>query len=195
MSHARDLWTLWSAFFGAPRRVGAIVPSSVALAREIVGGVDWVRARRVIECGPGTGVFTRHILDRLHPSGKLVAVEIDPDLAARLRGAFPGLTVYQDSVSNLSRICRHEGIDHVDAILSSLPWASFTRAEQDKLLAALLGVLRAGGQFTTFAYLQGMLFPPGRRFRQLLRDHFSEVTQSRIVWRNLPPAFVYRCRR
>jgi phospholipid N-methyltransferase len=27
-----------------------------------------------------------------------------------------------------------------------------------------------------------------------LKDHFSDVVTSPVVWGNLPPAFVYRCR-
>jgi phospholipid N-methyltransferase len=35
--------------------------------------------------------------------------------------------------------------------------------------------------------------PGGRRFRRLLEANFSRVIATEIVWRNLPPAFVYRC--
>ena len=62
-------------------------------------------------------------------------------------------------------------------------------------LRELRRVLKPGGQFVTFAYLQGLLLPAGRRFRAKLKRSFSDVTKSKIVWRNLPPAFVYRCRR
>jgi len=51
------------------------------------------------------------------------------------------------------------------------------------------------GQFVTFAYLQGLLLPPGRRFVALLPKYFTHVSRSRTVWLNLPPAFVYQCRR
>jgi phospholipid N-methyltransferase len=59
----------------------------------------------------------------------------------------------------------------------------------------MMTVLPPGGQFVTFAYLQGLLIPAGRRFGKLLGDYFSEVRKSPTVWRNTPPAFVYRCRR
>ena len=50
-----------------------------------------------------------------------------------------------------------------------------------------------GGQFATFAYLQGLLLPAGQRFKDKLAQSFSKVEKSPTVWRNLPPAFVYRC--
>ncbi len=61
------------------------------------------------------------------------------------------------------------------------------------LMAATLGHLKPGGSFATFAYVQGAVLPAGRRFRQLLGEHFTRVHASPIVWRNAPPAFVYRC--
>jgi hypothetical protein len=30
-------------------------------------------------------------------------------------------------------------------------------------------------------------------FRRTVRSLFSEVTISKVVWGNMPPAFVYRC--
>ena len=59
----------------------------------------------------------------------------------------------------------------------------------------MLEVLRPGGQFATFAYVPGQALPAAHRLRRKLREVFSEVTTSRVVWRNTPPAFVYRCRR
>ena len=59
----------------------------------------------------------------------------------------------------------------------------------------MMAVLRPGGQFATFAYLQGLLLPAARRFRANLGRSFSQVERSPTAWTNLPPAFVYRCRR
>lgn len=195
MSQAREWWAFWQAFVASPRSVGAVAPSSSALARLMVEGIDWSEARAVVECGPGTGAFTGHILARLRADARLIAVEIHPGFAARLEGRFPGLTVVRDSVRDLPAICAREGIGSVDAVLSSLPWASFPAPEQRASLDAIAAVLRPGGRMATFAYLTGLSLPAGRRLRRLLRDRFAEVRRSRTAWRNLPPAFVYRCRR
>ena len=103
--------------------------------------------------------------------------------------------IYKDSVEDVRRLCNREGIEQVDCIVSGLPWASFLDDIQTQYLDAMMTVLRPGGQFVTFAYLQGLLLPAGQRFRRKLGNYFSQVTRSRTVWMNLPPAFVYRCRR
>lgn len=42
----------------------------------------------VIEVGPGTGTLTEELLERVGPDGRILAVEIDRDLAAALRRRF-----------------------------------------------------------------------------------------------------------
>lgn len=78
-------------------------------------------------------------------------------------------------------------------VISGLPWALFDDPYQDYLLTVLSEVLPAHGLFSTFGYLPGLTLRAGRRFPRRLRQVFSRVETSPIVWRNLPPAFVYRC--
>lgn len=186
-------------FFGQyvlkPRAVGAVSPSSPSLARKMLEWIDWPNVGTVVEYGPGTGAFTKHILSRMQPAARFLAIEVNPKFIDVLSRRYPEVRVYQDSVENVQPICRQEGIDEVDAIISGLPWASFRKKDQAKYLRAMMGVLKPGGCFATFAYLQGLLLPAGRRFRGMVRQYFSHVETSRTAWANLPPAFVYRCRR
>lgn len=185
----------FAAFLTHPHRMGAIAPSSQALCQRMLEWIVWDKVRVVIECGPGTGVFTEHIVSRMRPGTVFVSIEIHADFAARLTKRFPSVRVYQDSVLNVKDICDREGLCEVDAIISGLPWALFPEAEQQRYLEALLTVLRPGGQFATFAYLQGLLLHAGRRFQRTLQQTFAEATATPTVWRNIPPAFVYRCRK
>ena len=182
-------------FLRDPARVGAIAPSSAGLASAMTAWIAWEEVRVVLELGPGTGVFTRPILDRLRPRARFLAIELNGLFVTALKQEFPGVDIRHDNVGNLEALCAHAGITEVDAILSGLPWASFPADLQDRCLHAITRVLRPGGQFCTFAYLQGLCLPAGRRFRRLLGQYFARVERSATVWRNLPPAFVYRCRR
>jgi phospholipid N-methyltransferase len=181
-------------FVRSPLSIGAVAPSSRHLARAMLEGLDLGRAGAVVEYGPGTGAFTRAILSRLPAGVPFVAIERSPVCAAFLRAHLPSLDVVEDSVENVAAICARKGISEVGAVLSGLPWASFSPGLQDRALGATLDVLAPGAAFVTFAYLQGLLLPPGRRFRRLLGERFASVETSPVVWRNLPPAVVYRCR-
>ena len=66
---------------------------------------------------------------------------------------------------------------------------------QRQILAEVRQVIGTTGAFTTFAYLPSMTLAAARRFRGTLRETFDEVLVSATVWRNVPPAFVYVCRR
>ena len=112
-----------------------------------------------------------------------------------MRRRFPDLDLVHGSVEGLPAIVEARGVTAVDCIISGLPWASFDSDLQKKIMTGVTTSLREGGTFATFAYLHGFLLPAAWRFRRSLQDTFSEVRQSKVVWWNLPPAFVYRCRK
>ena len=178
-----------------PVWVGAIAPSSRELALRMVRWIDWECAGTVVEYGPGTGAFTAQILQCKRPGTAFFAVELNSQFAATLARRFPDVTILQDSVANIEALCRQQGVSEVDVIVCGLPWAAFSDREQTTYLEAMMRVLKPGGHFATFAYLPGMVLPAARRFRRKLRSFFVEVQVSPTVWLNIPPAFVYRCRR
>ncbi len=183
------------AFFRNSAHVGAIAPSSSELSSILADTLDWDRVECVVEYGPGTGVVTEEIARRLGGNTRFFAIERDPQLAAITRRRCPHVEVIEDCVTRIPELCRERGIAKVDGILSGLPWASFPPALSGKILEATFEVLPAGGRFATFAYWQGLLLPGAQRFRRLLDAQFSSVERTRTAWRNLPPAFVYRCER
>ena len=184
-----------AAFVKRPFDTGSITPSSAELAAAMVEGMGIAEADTVVELGPGTGVFTRAIQGQLKPEARLLCFEINPEMAQALRHNFPGVHVVNDSVENIARHLEEAGRAGVDAAISGLPWAAFSPERQQCLLDATLAPLRPGGRFATFAYSHAAWMPPARRFRELLESRFSEVLTSKVVWRNMPPAFVYRCRK
>ena len=188
-------------FVRNPVAVGAVAPSSAHLARVMLDSFDWESVGAAVEFGPGTGAFTRFVPDRLRDGAKFFAVERNGEFVDRLRGELPDVDVAHDSVEHVPDLCRERGLGvaadggGVDAVVSGLPWAAFPDSLQRAFLDATLAVLKPGGRFATFAYLQGLPLPAGRRFRGLLDERFGSVEVSRPVWRNVPPAVVYRCER
>lgn len=181
------------AFLRNSGQVGAIAPSSPELAGLMTDWLDWDQLGCVVEYGAGTGVFTEAIASRLCQGTRFFAVERDPHLAEISRKRCPGVDVFEDCVSQVPAICRKLGIEKIDAVICGLPWAAFPPELQDQILEAMFEVLPPGGKFATFAYWQGLLLPAGQRFRKFLKANFSSVEYSPTAWRNLPPAFVYRC--
>ncbi|HSR69955.1 MAG TPA: methyltransferase domain-containing protein [Acidobacteriota bacterium] len=186
-------WKLLREFVKDPRRVGAIVPSSNGLAEAMTAQLELSSAQVVAEFGAGSGVFTSLILQRLPADALFFVVEKNPALARHLRRRFPGMHLVEDSVENLSLILERLQQPAVDRIVSSLPWAFFEAEQQDALLSQIVSALRPGGVFVTYAYAHGAMLPSGIRFRKRLERSFASVDKSEVVFRNIPPAFVYRC--
>ena len=182
-------------FMRAPARTSAIVPSSRWLAERMIEDLRLDQAKVVVELGPGTGAFTRVIQKELHPAALFVVVEINKVFATHLKRRFPRVHVVNGSAEHLEQHLQALGASGADYVLSGLPWAGFKSEEQQRILASVLNILRPGGYLTTYAYNHVAWLPGGCRFRKLLKSTFARVTTTRTEWRNLPPAFVYRCQK
>jgi phospholipid N-methyltransferase len=182
-------------FLKNPTTVGTVWPSSTALCHELVSGINIDKAQSVVELGPGTGVVTKQIIAQMHDNAHFFAIELNEAICKNFTKKLPNIKIYNDSAANLKQLLEHEKQLQADCIISGLPWASLPMQVQKEILDAIVESLPTGGYFTTFAYLQGTLLPAARKFKKQLDNHFSEVTKSRIIWNNMPPAFVYRCRK
>lgn len=188
----RDGLRLFAQFIRRPGAIGAVVPSSAQLADRITAVGDVAHARVVVELGPGTGVITSAIQRTLQPGATFFAIEANAAFVEAMKVRHPDVTVHHDSAVAIRVWLEAHGHHSCDCIVSGLPFAAFPGPLQDEILAAIDDVLAPGGRLVTFAYLGGLCLPGGRRFRRRLRAEFANVSTTSTVWRNVPPAFVYR---
>lgn len=188
-------WRFLARFLRHPNAIGAVAPSSRFLATAMLEGIDWSNVRQVLEYGPGSGAFTGHILERLSPEARFLAIELDPIFCQQLRQRYPQLLVEQASVEDAPLLCQRHGMGPIDCIICSLPWAWLPESVQQRSLQGIEQLLGDAGCFHSFAYLQGLALPASRRFRRRLTERFGHLERSSVIWRNIPPAVVLRCRR
>jgi len=191
MNAMRFFWN----FVRHPTATGAIAPSSDRLARQITQAAQLAGARMIVEFGTGTGVFTEKILAQMPPESRFVGLELNPDFVEATRQRCPQAEIVLDSAVEARKHLERLGCTTCDRIISGLPWASFPEKLQDELLSTIQDILSAEGLFLTFAYLQGLCLPAGRRFRRKLHRWFTRVSTTAVVWVNLPPALVYVARK
>lgn len=182
------------AIFSA-NTTGAIAPSSPFLARMIVERAQVNEASRILELGPGTGVFTAHILRRKRRDAHFVAVERNSNFARQLRSKFPAARIVEGCATTLVEQAAEHEFHAAESIVSGLPWTIFDEKLQRHILGNVRDVLGPGGTFATFAYFGPHWLPGGQRFRSMLRSIFPNTRTSPVVLRNFPPAFVYYCRK
>jgi phosphatidylethanolamine/phosphatidyl-N-methylethanolamine N-methyltransferase len=181
-----DELRFWRSLVTRPRAIGAIAPSSPALARKIAALVDPAVPGTVLELGPGTGVVTDALLERGIPVDLLIAVEADPDLAQLMGERFPKLRVVKGDAFDLDRTLPPEESGPLAATVSGLPLLNFPPARRRALIAAALARMPAGGPFVQFSY--GFAAP-------VPADGQISVEQAGLVFANLPPARIWVYRR
>ena len=168
-------------------------------------GLDFSTIETVVEYGPGTGVFTRAVMEAMQGTarprpGRIIAIERNPRMAAALPAQLPSadsdrgtLTVVEADALSVHDVLDREGVEHVDLIVSGLGWPSIPPQPRRAILEHTEDVLRPGSQFRTFGYHIGLCMPGAWDFRSTCRELFERMDISPVVWLNLPPAFVYTC--
>ncbi|MCW2776811.1 MAG: methyltransferase protein [Frankiales bacterium] len=172
------------SFLAHPRQVGAVLPTSGRAVSDMLDLADLGSARLVVELGSGTGSHTGPVLDRLGPDARLIAFEIDPNLAASLRARFsdPRLRVVEGSAEHVVTELAGE---QPDVVVSALPFTSLPQGLGKTILARAASVLAPGGVLLVLQYSPFIAPELGKLFSSL---------QRRICLVNVPPAFLYACR-
>jgi phosphatidylethanolamine/phosphatidyl-N-methylethanolamine N-methyltransferase len=183
--------TFFKSFITKPGDVGAVLPSSDELADLVTDEGRIREANVVVEFGAGTGAITKWVLKKKRPDAAFFALEINPEFVSILRQRFPDVHILNDSAVNTRHYLAEFGHNGCDVVVSGLPWSTFKDELQDELIEAVRQSLKPGGCFVTYSYLTSRLTPGGMRFRKLMYEKFRNVRRTRMVWMNVPPAFVY----
>ncbi len=165
-----------------PKHTGALLPSGQPLARMMARQVDPTRDGPVVELGPGTGVFTKALIERGIAPERLVLIEFNPSFVRHLRRRFPGVTVLHASAFDLAKIWAEQGLAAPASVISGLPLLNFSEAMGIQLIADALSLLPPGGSFVQFTYSQRPSVPAPQK---------ASVTLAGRVWLNVPPASVW----
>ena len=174
-------------FLSLPGQVGSFVPSSRRLARAMVAEMRPDPGLPLVELGPGTGVFTRALLDAGMPAERLLLIELDATFAAHLRATLPGVRVIEADVAKLPRIAAEQGLGPVGQMLSGLPFRSMPPRVRRRVGAAVAQSLADGGRLVQFSYFPIPPLPP-----EVAQEHRMAGGVSRFVAANMPPAFIWR---
>ena len=185
----RDREVFLRSFLRDWRTIGSVTPSSRYLVGAMLDQIDFDRTRRIVEYGPGTGVFTREIMRRLAPDGQLLTLDTEAHFIDDLRAQFPGdprLIAVRGSAAQIERHVAALGWDGAEVIISGIPYTAMPAPLREGILSASARALAPGGFFTPYQY--------SPYIRPLLGQLFGRV-EAHWVFRNVPPAFYFACRR
>lgn len=182
------------------KTTAAVAPSSRYLAQAMLEPLNLREGCTVVELGPGTGVITRALLELLPANATLLAFEINSRFYRYLKKTISDerLVLLKTSAEHVGRELRRRRRTRVDAVVSSLGLGLMSDSQRRVLLGALLPFMDEDSVFTQYQYVHGLQVKDGRLRRfsvgSLLRQYFDSV-ERRMVWRNIPPAFVFACRK
>ncbi|MCC9621235.1 methyltransferase domain-containing protein [Thalassospira sp. MA62] len=180
-----DILPFIKAWVNNPRAVSAISPSSAALAELITSEVR-KDCGPVLELGPGTGVFTRALLDRGLNEQDLTLIEAGADFSRLLSRRYPNARILQMDATRLARANLFEP-ETVSTVISGLPLLSMTPRQVMGILAGTCRYLHQDGGFYQFTYGPRCPVPAAILTRLGLR-----ATRIGTTVRNVPPSSVYR---
>lgn len=181
-------WTFFRQWLKNPISTAALSPSSRRLATQMVAQLP-EGARRVIELGGGTGVFTHALLDHGVKPHDLMVLELNSELFTLLQHRFHGVGIVRGDARELKSIVHEHHFAEagpVDAILSGLGMLAMSRETQRAILHAAFSVLSRHGRFIQFTY--GPATPVAR---EVLSELGLQARRCSVAWRNVPPASVY----
>lgn len=172
-------------FIDEPKKIGSLTPSSHFLVRKMLNALPWENYLHVVELGAGTGTFTKQIIEYKSTDCKFLVIEQDSFMRHLLEEKYPDL-FFDSYAENLSATLRRINFPQTDCIISGLPFANMSETLRRRIIDNIQRSLKRGGIFVMFQYSTQM--------KSLLNEYFSSV-QIDFFLLNLPPAFVYFCKK
>jgi phospholipid N-methyltransferase len=176
----------FSEFLKQGKNVGSVTPSSKFLVRKMVDPIDFSDVRCIVELGPGTGIITLELLNRMPENAILLAFEINSEFCEKLKKEIedPRLKVICDSAEKLEEYLKEYNVSKADYVVSSLPFAIIPNTVVKTVLDAVKKVLKKEGAFIQYQYSLNAY--------KKLKNIFRKVDLN-FTPMNIPPAFVFTC--
>ncbi len=137
----------------------------------------------LVELGAGTGAVTRALLAAGLAADRLLAVEIDAELAGYLRETFPRVTVLCADAFALTEALPPVVAGRVGTVICGLPVSLMPRARQAELVAKMLALMPPGRRFLAYSHRLTSPLPAA--------SLGLEAERLAFTFRNLPPASVW----
>lgn len=167
---------------------GTVVPSSRFLANRMLKKINFKNANVIVELGPGNGAITKYILEKLHPNALLICFEINESFYQELTTIkHPQLRVLKISAENICNELEKLHIQKACHIISSLPLTIIPDDCAKAILNNSYKALSTNGEFIQYQY--------SLTYFRKLKTVFKEDISLDFEPLNIPPAFVYRCKK
>jgi phospholipid N-methyltransferase len=166
------------------KKVGAAFSSGKHVIKKMLGNIDFDKADILVEYGPGKGVITKQLLERMRKDAVLFVFEINETFIKELLNiSDKRLVIINESAENAQIILKNRyKISKVDCIISTIPFTFFNRRKRKRIITKTYNLLNENGKFITYQYT-GLIY-------QLLKQKFHQTRVIAAVL-NIPPAIIF----
>lgn len=174
--------------FVRDKNVASITPTSSFGVKKVCSKINFDRENLIIEYGPGTGVFTRYLLENMDDHSRLILIERNKNFGSILKKKIhdPRVVIVNDSAENVLdtlRACRESQADY---ILSGIPFILLNDELKNLILYNTHRALKKGGKFLVYQ----TCFQTDNHLKVHL-DRYFPIVRSKYELRNIPPLRVY----
>lgn len=143
----------------------------------------------VLEIGVGTGAITKFLEARLKNKNSYIGIEVNEKFVELLRRRFPELIIIHGDACCATEIVKKAGVEKVRYIISSLPFTSLPNKTCKRILSEIDKFMVEGCLFRTFQYAHCYYLSPAVEFRRYMNLRYGKAKKSRLVLKNVPPAY------
>ncbi|MDO8471133.1 MAG: methyltransferase domain-containing protein [bacterium] len=158
--------------------------SSKYVVNAVVRNFRGQSLRRVVEYGPGDGVMTKAILNKMPKNGELTVIETNPKFLRILRNIKDSrLKIIEGTAQEISKELKHHNRGMINLVISSIPFSILNRADREDIVSNTFNMLENSGKFIVFQYSPIVL--------SVLKKYFnSNAINTQFELRNIPPCFI-----
>ena len=163
--------------------IGSVIPSSNFAVKKVCNKLDFSGKKVIVEYGPGTGVFTKILLQRMSPDSKLILIETNGDMISILKRINDSrVFIFNDTAENVEVILKKCGEEKADYIISGIPFSFIKKDKKHEILGNTRKVLSNNGKFLVYQFTLTIV--------GYLRKYFNKISYD-FVLLNVPPLFIF----
>jgi len=165
------------------KKTGAIVSTSGHVTKHIINKMDFVKAKVILEYGPGNGIITRNLLNNMSFDSVLFVFETNERFINKLsKLEDKRLIIINADAEKAQMILKNRyKIEKVDFIISTIPFTFFDRRKRKRIISRSFNLLTKKGKFITSQY-SWLIY-------NLIKKQFTESSMVPTLL-SMPPAFI-----
>lgn len=173
----------WIKEFVKDHKIGAITATSDLLAQKMIAPIRFEKSLTIVEYGPGEGMITRLLLDKMTSDSVLYVFETNRTFAKKMKeiNDYRLIVINEDASNAISVLKNNYNVEYVDYIVSTIPFSFIEKHVRSRIMYNSYKMLNQSGVFITYQYsflIYGLL------------KRYFKYTKWNLVIFNLPPAIL-----